>query len=67
MSYYQKRISELLPGATAEQCREVEDIMRHDIFHSTLDWQTREQFAEGARQAWYLLTVVYPLQDVAML
>lgn len=29
----------------------LEDVMRHDIFHSTLDWQTREQLMEAARQA----------------
>ncbi len=29
----------------------VENIMREEIFHSTLDWQTREQFREGAEQA----------------
>lgn len=42
-------------GCTPREADEVEDIMRHDIFHSTLDWQTREQFDEGARQAWELL------------
>jgi len=34
---------------------EVEDIMRHDIFHSTLDWQSRAQFDKGAREAYELL------------
>lgn len=63
-SIYQKLIRETLPGATDEQYREVEDIMRHDIFHSTLDWQTREQLREAALEAWHLLTVVYPLQDI---
>ena len=29
----------------------IEDIMRHTIFHSTLDWQTREQLSAAAREA----------------
>lgn len=29
----------------------IEDIMRNEVFHSTLDWQTREQFRQGARKA----------------
>tara|TARA_Y100000310_G_scaffold189465_1_gene189431 strand:+ start:374 stop:547 length:174 start_codon:yes stop_codon:yes gene_type:complete len=29
----------------------IEDIMRHDIFHSTLDWQTREQLSDAAKEA----------------
>lgn len=31
---------------------EIEDTMRNCVFHSTLDWQTREQFIEGARIAY---------------
>jgi len=31
---------------------EIEDCMRHVIFHSTLDWQTKRQFDRGARDAW---------------
>lgn len=29
----------------------IEELMRHVIFHSTLDWQTREQLHAGAREA----------------
>ena len=29
----------------------IEDIMRNEIFHGTLDWQTRAQFCQGARKA----------------
>lgn len=29
----------------------IEDIMRNEIFHSTLDWQSRAQFRQGARKA----------------
>lgn len=33
---------------TAEESVEIEEVMRESIFHSTLDWQTREEFMEGA-------------------
>lgn len=34
---------------------EVEDIMRHDIFHSTLDWQSRSQLQRAAVEAFAAL------------
>lgn len=54
MTGYQKSIMQDT-GCSAEEAAEVEDIMRDVVFHSTLDWQTREQFAEGARQAYEVL------------
>lgn len=39
---------------------EIEDCMRHDIFHSTLDWQTREQLMAAAVEAW---DIVRALRD----
>lgn len=33
----------------------IENIMREDIFHSTLDWQTRNQIIRAAREAFALL------------
>jgi len=41
-------------GAWPHEINIVEVIMREDIFHSTLDWQTAEEFAEGAREAYAL-------------
>lgn len=41
-------------GASPHEITTVEVIMREDVFHSTLDWQTAEEFAEGARQAYAL-------------
>ena len=38
-------------GCTVAEASGLEDIMRHDIFHSTLDWQTKEQLQEAAREA----------------
>jgi hypothetical protein len=29
----------------------IEDIMRDEVFHGTLDWQTAAQFRQGARRA----------------
>jgi hypothetical protein len=40
---------------TKAQADEIEDVMRHTIFHSTLDWQTREELHEAAREAAKLL------------
>ena len=42
-------------GATAGDFAQIENIMRAEIFHSTLDWQTREQLGDAARQAYALL------------
>lgn len=43
-------IREATDAATDDVAR-IENIMREDIFHSTLDWQTREQLADAAREA----------------
>ena len=43
-------------------------IMRSDVFHSTLDWQTREQLVDGAREAHTLLAAnrdLYELEQKA--
>lgn len=37
--------------APAKDLAQIENIMRDEIFHSTLDWQAREQLADAARQA----------------
>jgi len=34
---------------------EIEELMREEIFHSTLDWQSKAQFNRGARKAHKLL------------
>lgn len=38
-------------GCMPDEADAIEDSMRHTIFHSTLDWQTRSQLAAGAREA----------------
>jgi hypothetical protein len=35
-------------GCQREEVSKIYDVMRHGIFHSTLDWQTREQIDEAA-------------------
>lgn len=42
-------------GCTQAQVDEIEDLMRDVVFHSTLDWQTREQLERGARTAYSVM------------
>ena len=51
-------ISEATGHTDREILDNIEDCMRHTIFHSTLDWQTREQLHEGARQALEVLILM---------
>jgi len=39
-------------GASAGKVAIIENLMREEVFHSTLDWQTAEQLADGARKAY---------------
>lgn len=50
MNYYTNIIVEAT-GCDEPTADRLEDIMRHDIFHSTLDWQTKEQLVEAAKEA----------------
>jgi hypothetical protein len=50
-----RRLIQRATGAPARDLALVENIMRDDIFHSTLDWQTREKLTVAARQAFALL------------
>ena len=56
MSFYQGLIIKAT-GVNEKEAAYVEDIMREDIFHSTLDWQSRAQFVRGAREAVEMLKV----------
>ena len=40
---------------TDDDVNEIEDMMRHEVFHSTLDWQSRAVLKRGARTAWRLV------------
>lgn len=50
MSAYEDAIIEGTRCSRADAAM-IEDIMRNEVFHSTLDWQTRAQFRKGARRA----------------
>ena len=50
MSGYTRIIRETL-GCSEKRADEVETVMREDIFHSTLDWQSREMLEDAAREA----------------
>jgi len=54
MTFYQKLIIKAT-GANPVDAEYIEDIMRNDIFHSTLDWQTRAQLVRAAKEAAGLL------------
>lgn len=56
MSFYRKLIIETT-GVNDKDAAYIENIMREDIFHSTLDWQSPKIFARGAREAVAMLKV----------
>ena len=49
-------------GCAHVDAAEIEEIMRQDIFHSTLDWLTLRQFIHGAKQAAALLPEILALK-----
>lgn len=52
---YQAMISKASGVTDKAMLVRIEDVMRNDIFHSTLDWQTRTQFNKGVREAMELI------------
>ena len=52
---YKKSISEVTGETDITRIRLIENCMRDDIFHSTLDWQSLAQFNKGALDAVKLL------------
>jgi hypothetical protein len=52
-------------GCTAADAPMLEEIMRNDVFHSTLDWQTRAEFRKGAKEAARLLEENRDLYEAA--
>lgn len=51
LSYYEQLIVDATNCPVAD-IAEIEDYMRHAIFHSTLSWQTKQQLNVAAIQAW---------------
>ena len=62
MSHYQKLITEATGRTDPFDLHVIEDCMRNDIFHSTLDWQSRKQFISGAQEAEQLLIATYEMK-----
>lgn len=52
---YNKSVAEALPEADPADYAEIEDIMREDILHSTLDWVPTGLFRDTARLAYEVL------------
>ena len=50
MSFYGKTIVKAT-GCTEQEAAEAEEVMRNDLFHSTLDWQPAGLFDKAARLA----------------
>ncbi len=62
MSSYKQAIIED-SGCTPNDAVMIEHIMREDIFHSTLDWQTRAELRRAARKAAKILAEDRPLYE----
>ena len=52
---YKLSISKATGVTDIARIDQIEECMRNDIFHSTLDWQSARQFNKGARDALALL------------
>jgi len=51
---YQRDIVDQL-GCSAADAAMIENIMRNEVFHSTLDWQSESELQRGTRKAWAIL------------
>ena len=58
------RLIQRATGAPGPDVPRIENIMREEIFHSTLDWQTREQLVQAAREAQQRLNEDRELYDL---
>lgn len=59
-----QRLIQDATNAPARDLAQIENIMREEIFHSTLDWQSREQLTDGGRQAYARLNEDRELYDL---
>ena len=62
LTYYQLEISKITKRSDIGELEKIEETMRNDIFHSTLDWQSAEEFEYGARDA---VEVLIALDEIA--
>jgi hypothetical protein len=51
MSHYSKLITEATGETNPQRLAEIEESMRQDVFHSTLDWQAKDHLRWGAMEA----------------
>lgn len=56
--HYAAIISDATGVTAPADLAEIEECMRKDIFHSTLDWQTRDQLAAAAIEAWEVVQIM---------
>lgn len=59
LSIYHQIIHEATGVTNLPDLEQIENVMRHDIFHSTLDWQTRGQLHNAARLAQQVLEATH--------
>ena len=52
-------------GCTQEEVNKVEDHMRNDILHSTLDWLSKSQFKKAAKEAYEMYKYIELLKPYA--
>jgi hypothetical protein len=57
------RLIQTATKAPEEELPLIAHIMRSDVFHSTLDWQSHEQLVAGAKEAHALLVANRELFD----
>lgn len=62
LGFYEKMIV-TDTGCDLDDAHKIENIMRDDVFHSTLDWLSRAQFRRGAREAFELLKAERPMYE----
>lgn len=58
MSHYHKLITEATGETDPQRLADIEESMRQDVFHSTLDWQSAAELRKGAKQAVLILAEI---------
>ena len=58
MSHYSKLITEATGETDPQRVADIEESMRQDVFHSTLDWQAKDHLLWGAREAVKILAAM---------
>jgi transcription termination factor Rho len=58
MSHYSKLITEATGETNPQRVADIEESMRQDVFHSTLDWQAKDHLFWGAREAVKILAAL---------